>query len=325
MANNFAANLDGVRISDRFFSAFHARLAPIETFATDFAARTLPRGTKSVEVPVYSSKSSSNFTGRYSNNADSAMDYVEVTIDRHKYNTINLSDTELANTQVEWEELAEKAGQGLAEDVFADMLSPLTTLNFYYAVESTSAAFDSDKVVDIKARADEAKMPKSDRTLLLNDTYYNALLKDPAISDSDKYGSREAIEAGTIRELLGFNVVRCAVPDNSENLEGIAVFPSMLAVAMRYLAPHRPDIYASVRRLTNPETGITIGVRDWIKPEEGTRYLTFECNYGRARGQEEAGVRLTSSEILYSIDDEVGDQILDEESKAILYKPLPTI
>jgi len=320
MSNTVAANLDGRRISDAFFASFKARLAPVTSFATDFSGSIL-RGVKTVNIPLYGPASSEDFAGDYSASPDTVIEEREVAIDRHKFDTINLSDTEAATTQVEFERLAEDAGSNLAEEVFKDMLNPITVVDYYYEVVKTAALFDGDSVVDMKALADENKMPKNDRTLLLGDSYYNNLIKDPSIKNSNRYGSPEAIQQGTISGLYGCDIRQVSsIPDNGEHLEGLLVYPSALAIAMRYLKPESPEVYTRVDRYTDPETGITVGVREFYETQTGHRYMVFECNYGRDKGLEEACVRVVSTETLFSIDDEAGNSILDEGGFAILYK-----
>jgi len=320
MANTIGANLDGKAISQRFFAAFLSRLAPVTSFATDFSREVL-RGEKTVDVPLYTPKGSSDFTGSYDSSPDSEIDYRQVPIDQHKFATINLSDIENAESQIEFEEFAEQAAKGLADDVFQDMLSPLTVVDYYYEIVSTSANFDSGAVIDAKAKADLVKMPRNQRTLLLGDAYYNALIKDPAIKNSKQYGSAEAIQAGTIRNLYGSTVRQASsIPDNSEYLEGMLVYPTALALGMRYLQPQAPEVYTAIRALTDPKTGITIGLREWYEVTTGHRFMTFECQYGRAKGQEESCIRIVSTETLFSIDDEEGNSIDDEAGFAVLYK-----
>jgi hypothetical protein len=53
---------------------------------------------------------------------------------------------------------------------------------------------------------------------------------------------------------------------------------------MRYLAPQDPSAYSQAQAITDPESGLTIGLRDHFDPNTGTRYVNLECLYGYTVG-----------------------------------------
>ena len=296
MANTIASNLIGQVVSDLVFQAFHDTLVPLTGFATDFGGE-LAQGNKSVGVPVYAAKSSTNFAGDYTTNPDSTANEVVVTVDKHKFATVHISDTEAANSKAaNLMNMAVQAGQGLALDVMQDILSVVLNANFSSKVTKAAASFTSDTVVDIKTEADGNKMSQVGRSLILADGHYNALLKDTAIKNASNYGSEVAIQSGYIANLVGFRTFQSsAVPANGENLVGLAAVPSAIAIAMRYLIPQAPEAYLTTQRLQHPETGIVLGMREFAEPKSGKRYLVFECNYGYKTGQSAGLTRLVSA------------------------------
>lgn len=296
MANTIPASLNGQIVTDLFFQAFLDTLVPINRFSTDFGG-DLGHGNKTAEVPVYGAKSSSNFAGNYTTGSDSTVTNVEVIVNKHKFTSVHITDTEAANSKAaNLRNLAIQAGQGLAKDVLQDIWSLILNANYSTPITQAVGTFDSDDVTDIKNQCDTDKMPSVGRTLVLADGHYNALLKDTSIKNANHYGSDIAIRSGHIPNLVGFEVFQSsAVPDNGENLVGFAATPSAIAIAMRYLVPQNPSMYTSTMRLQDPTTGIVVGVREFGLPDTGTNYLVFECNYGSAVGQDDALTRLVSA------------------------------
>ena len=44
------------------------------------------------------------------------------------------------------------------------------------------------------------------------------------------------------------------------------------------------NTYLRAEPLTDPDTGLTIGLRDHYDNNTGTRYVNLECNYGYSKG-----------------------------------------
>ncbi len=60
---------------------------------------------------------------------------------------------------------------------------------------------------------------------------------------------------------------------------GFVACPSAIAIAMRYLQPQPGNTYEA-RSVADPETGLTVGLRDWYDLASGTRYRVLEALYG---------------------------------------------
>lgn len=287
-------------VSNAALSSFADYLLPMSTFAIDFGGEIGAKG-QTVNVPVYNSYTAGDFAGDYTTNASNDVGAVTVTVNKHKYKTISLTDLENANNgagSTRWEMFGQKLGEALALSVFQDVLSLVTAANFgTAAITSASSAFDTDDVVDLKALCDADKMPKSGRGLVLADGHFNALLKDSGVKNAANYGSTDGIQQGMIPNLVGYKTWQSgAIPANSENLVGFGATESAIAMAMRYLVPQRGgDGYDAVAQLQDPVTGAVLGMREWVDPATGTAYMTLEANYGYSVGQEDALTRIVSS------------------------------
>lgn len=287
-------------VSNAALSSFADYLTPMSSFAIDFGGEIGQKG-QVVNIPVYNSYSAGDFAGDYTTNASNDVGAVTVTVNKHKYKTISLTDLENANNgdgSTRWEAFGRKLGEALAVGVFQDVLSLVTVANFGTAAITSSAAnFDTDDVIDLKTLCDADKMPMSGRGLILADAHFNALLKDAGVKNAANYGSTDGIQQGMIPNLAGFRTFQSgAIPANSENLVGFGCTESAIAIAMRYLVPQRDGAgYDATAQLQDPVTGAVLGMREWVDPDTGTAYMTLEANYGYSVGQADALTRIVSA------------------------------
>jgi len=285
MANTLT-NLQDIRISQAFLEAFRAALQPLRAFSTDFSAEFLERG-KTVNVPVVGNAlpTSSDFAGSYSQNADRTVTTIPVVCNRHKVRSFHLTDKEAAESSfIRLERLAGSEAKQLAQDVLQDIFSVITAANYGTPAIPAVAAedFDASSVLGIRGACAQAKMPTTERSLILDDSYYTALLGDPKISHSYlTQMSQPSLMEARIPRIYGFDIFDTIVlPDNGEQLVGFAAHPAGLAIAMRYLAPLRPESYLESGPVSDPETGISFGYRRFYDNDSGKEIVAFECLYG---------------------------------------------
>jgi len=285
MANTLT-NLQDIRISQAFLEAFRAALQPLRAFSTDFSSEFLERG-KTVNVPVVGNAlpTSSDFEGSYSKNADRTVNTLAVTCDRHKVRSFHLTDKESAESSfIKLKRLAGSEAKQLAQDVLQDIFSVVTAANYGEAAIPAVAAtdFDSTHVLGIRGACARAKMPTTERSLILDDAYYTSLLGDERVSHSYlAQMSQPSLMEARIPRIYGFDIYDTIVlPENGEKLVGFAAHPAGLAVAMRYLAPLRPESYLESGPVSDPETGITFGYRRFYDNDSGKEIVAFECLYG---------------------------------------------
>jgi hypothetical protein len=285
MANTLT-NLQDVRIADTFLKTFVAALTPLRAFSTDFSSEFIERG-KTVNVPVVGGAGASyDFAGSYSQNMDSNVDSLPVVLDRHKVQSLHLTDKEVSESS--WptmERLAEEKARQLAEDVLKDIWSIVTISNYGAAAIPAIAAadFDADTVLSLRGVCATRNIPVASRNLLINDAYYTNLLGDPKISQSYlAQMSAPALMEARIPRIYGFDVYETTImPENAQNLVGFVAHPRSMVVAMRYLQPLRPESYLEAGAVTDPQTGITIGYRRFYDNDSGKEIAAFECVYGR--------------------------------------------
>ena len=282
MANTIT-DLKDVRISQNALLPWMETLLPLSAFSTNFSPDAADK-LDTVKVPVIGAPSaSSDYAGDYTANADSEASSVAVTLDRHKYKTVHLTAKEAATTSIPLlEKLVTTAAQQLAIDVMSDIFTSITAANFGTpAIPAISAEdFGYKTIIKIREACAAAKMPQESRALVLDNSYFSALLADDIVAKSfiTPLAQQGVVEA-KVNRIAGFNVFETGcVPDNGENLVGFAAHPSSLAIAMRYLTPIAN--YDEAGAVTDPVTGLTFGYLRYTDTKSNKVYITLEALYG---------------------------------------------
>lgn len=297
MANTLTNTTDTI-IANAAVDAFTAALLPLTAFSNNLSAEAVKRGDKVKVLYVPAQDAATDFAGTY-DTQDADATGVDVSINKHKFVSWGLSDTEIATMpQLALEAFGKQKGFQLAKAVLVDILSLVTNANYGAAVFTGAAStFDSDDVVDIGAACDAADWADEGRSLILSGSYHAALRKSAALKDASAFGGSEAIRMGTIPSLDTFGKVfkSTIIPANAENLVGFAAHSSAMAVAMRYLQPQEGNSYFQAGAITDPETGFTLGFRDWYDNDTGTRKKVLEANYGYVKLNGSAIKRMVSA------------------------------
>ncbi len=135
-------------------------------------------------------------------------------------------------------------------------------------------------MLKIREACSNAKMPVTDRALILDGAYYTNLFGDDVVAKGFvPQVAQPGIVEAQIRRLAGFDLHETVIlPENGEKLVGFAAHPSGLAVAMRYLEPVAE--YDEAGAVTDPETGLTFGYLRYTETQSNRVFVTVECLYG---------------------------------------------
>lgn len=282
--SNTLNNIQDIRISDVFLETFVAALMPLRAFSTDFSSEFVERG-KTVHVPVVGAANASyDFKGSYAQNADSNVDTIPVELTKHKVQSLHLTDKEYSESSViSLERLARSKARQLAQDVLQDIWGAILSADYDQAIPALAATgFDASKVLKIREACAAKNMPVSERSLILDDSFYTNLLGDDKISHSYlTQMSQPSLMEARIPRVYGFDIYETTIlPENGEKLVGFAAHPRGLAIANRYLMPLRPESYLEAGPVTDPTTGITLGYRRYYDNDSGKEIAAFECVYG---------------------------------------------
>ena len=289
MGTNTALEVYG----DKVIVELRPQLATIFAFSTDLSPSPLQKG-KSIRVPKISGSTAAEFnasTNNYDAGAVSDLEDIVVTFNKRPLAKHAIDDEQVMNYPASWwEKKAEGDAAAVALSVVTDVVSLVTPGNFGDAAADkmslSLAGFGVDQAGDIRAAAVKKKLRPGLATLVLNPDFYSKLL---AKLDARILGKASAIEDGILRRLLGFRqIIECPVIE----FPGFVCHPDAIGFANRYLAPKSKTPYTYAAPVTDEETGLTIGVREFENPSTGISSISAECAYGRAVGNEKAVLRL---------------------------------
>mgnify|MGYP003610837137 CR=1 FL=1 len=279
---NTLTNLKDVKVAQSAIKPFMATLLPIRAFSSNFSPEPADK-LDTIRVPIVGAPSpASDFSGSYTADVDSSIDVAPVQLNRHKYKTVHVTAREASETALNvLETLVGSAVKQLAQDVLQDIFTEITAANYgdpaIAALAST--AFDYKKVLGVRESCANARMPSTDRALVLDAAYFSNLLGDDIVAKSFMTPvALPGVVDGVIRRLAGFDVYETTILPNTEKLVGFAGHPSCLAVAMRYLQPVAE--YDEAGAVTDPVTGLTFGYLRYTETSSNRIFVTVECLYG---------------------------------------------
>ena len=283
--------------------AFKNRILPVMAFATRFNGTPLS-GTDKIVVPYYSlaSGASTNWdpTTGYVIGQNQTFSTKEITINKRKFRGVSFTSTEFARQPfLSVDRLVSLEAEKLADDVLADIFTVITAANFAASTLAAGAAsaFDLDDALSLRRLCGEANWPGSPRSLVLDGTFYENLLKDTRLGNMN-YGSTAAAREGTIQRIAGFDTYEVPLlPANgSEKLGGMAVYPSALMVGFSPIEPH-PTLRRTLveyQVVTDPDSGLSLEYRAFGDPILDKVNEVIECNYGYAVGEAAALKRIVT-------------------------------
>ena len=266
--------------SQMVLDQFVATLTPLNAFSRDFSSVAVQKGS-TVAVPRYDAITSTTFNSTYTGTGGT-VNTVTVTVNKHRINTVDLTDVQQLDTDVVWTKFARQQGKSLGKLVLQDIWSVVTSTNFGAVRVTTIAGFGKSKAAVLrKALADNGVDP-SECSLVVDTELYDYLLADSNISYAMYYGGAEAIREGKIPRLLGMNVYESnCIPANGITLKGFACHPDSIAIAMRGFNSVVPDgAYEYFDTVTDPESGITITIRVLYDASTGKRHASVESLFG---------------------------------------------
>lgn len=265
-----------------FLEAFTAELLPLSAFATDFSDAIVADGDDVSVGYVPLSSTASDFKGTYTPKG-SDFQRKKVTINRHKFVSWSLSDTDIfSGSIVSLQTQARQKAHDLAREVIGDILSCVTLANFGAPIfTGAQGGFDLDDVADLRTAVRKAHWPTAGRAIVLVPDYYGQVVKTNTFQSAADAGNTQVRETAVLPKLYTFQPYETeTLPDNGENLVGFVNLPSAVAVAMRYLKPRRPECYIEARAVKDTRTGITVGFRHDYDTKAGVESHIYECNYG---------------------------------------------
>ena len=267
--------------ADKALEGLVNTLVPLRAFSFSATNEPVQRG-KTALVPLIGAVTATTFANSYAICGGSAS-VITVTINRHRIASIGQDDLTAADASKGMlSDFAYQQGAGLAVAVLQDIWSLLTTANFANITSISSTALGIAELRAGRKALSKNKVPVSPRAFVFDSDPYDTLLGISNFIQVNLSGSNETLREGRISRALGADIYETNALPGTNSVMGFIAHPSAVAVAMRYLDPGETgrQYYMEARPVTDPETGITYGIRHHYDPNTGTEYVNLECNYG---------------------------------------------
>ena len=282
-----ANTLNGINLSQiaaYTLETLSAEMPVVSAFTTDFSSDVADVG-ESVSTRVASAVSAGDATTGYSA-TDVTSTAKTITLNKHKHFTAKFTDLEIAKGGLDMLErtFVRPAVHSVVNAMMDDLLALVVNATYSNSTTVTAANFGADDVATLAGDLTTLNVPRSPRSMVIKPAYYAALAKDNAIQASYAYGTPSAIRDNSIPSVHGFDVLEYSdIPANSENLEGFVCGKEALIIAGRQ--PALPENWAgAVESVQDPDTGITLQLRNWYEGKDGAQYITATLIYGVAAG-----------------------------------------
>ena len=294
-----ANTLNGINlaaVAEQSLDYLSTQFHPLRAFARDFSDEISGQG-ESVTTRVPSSMTASDLSNGYTA-SDVTSTAKTITLNKFKGYSMAFTDMEVSKSgNFDWlsSVFLGPALEVTLDAVMDDLLALVLNANYSANEVITAANFDADEVADLAADLTTAKVPKSERALVLPPSYYASVQKDAIVQDASSYGAASAVQENAAMRVHGFNLYEyTGIPTNSENLAAIALHPSALLLAAR--TPAAPaDGNVEVQDIVDPSTGLPIQLRTFYDNVAGKHYLTMGVLYGVAVGNGAALKRIKSA------------------------------
>lgn len=282
--------------------AFRTRILPIMALARKFE-RTPLEGTDTVRVPYYplASGNSTDFvagTG-YTTAQAQTLQSKSVVVNKRKFRLMDFSSQDAARQPfLDRAQVIALEAEKLADDVLADVFSVVTAANYPGTTLAAmlASAFDVDDALAIRRLCNEANWPAAGRSLVLDSTFAEYLLRDSRAQSVLTAGQTGAVTEGMLPRVAGFQPYEVPlIPANgAEKIAGFAALPSAILFACAPIPPAEPlSKVVEYRTYTDPGTGLTLEYRRFGDAVKDTASEVVEFNYGYAVGEAAALKRIT--------------------------------
>ena len=279
-------NLNLARLANAALEGFVKELLPLNVFSRSYSPEAVG-GMKGnvVLVPLVGGLVATTFGGTYAITTF-AKSVITVTINRHKIVPIGQTDLDaINNSESSLESFGFQQGAALAQAVMEDVLTLVTTANFTSVTTSLAANLNVPHLRAVRLALNQANAPKSPRFALLDCVGMDALLGVTNFVQAQMFADQNVLKEGKVMRALGLDFFELnSAFVSAASVNAFIGHGSAIAIAMRYLAPQRPEEYDNAGAYSDPNTGATIGLRDFYDPATGTRFMALECNYGYSAG-----------------------------------------
>tara|TARA_R110000824_G_scaffold79639_1_gene200539 strand:- start:962 stop:1840 length:879 start_codon:yes stop_codon:yes gene_type:complete len=273
------------QVAQQTLETLSAETPVLKAFTTDFSSDVANVG-ESVTTRIASAVTAVSATSGYGGAAQTSTAKT-ITLDNHIHYTAKFTDLEISKGGMSMLErtFVRPAVHAVVTKMVGDLLD-LVKNSPFTAVTSAipTADISADEIATLAGDLTALNVPRANRSLVLNPSYYATLASDAGIQAAYAYGGTEAIRENMIPRVHGFNVYEYSGLDNNgENLGGFACGQEALLLATRQ--PSIPENWSgALESVQDPESGLTIQLRNFYDGLTGAQYITATLIYGVAVG-----------------------------------------
>jgi hypothetical protein len=301
VAANSLGTLVGDLVVQRALTLLKYQFPVLSRITTDFSAENASYNqtirTRTRAVPTATDYNAS--TGYATSDATDSD--VTITINAHKAVQISFTANDLASTRrLLFGEQEEPIHYALGK-VMVDALYALLVVGTYTNKTTQSiAGTGRPTLLELAKQLNLRGVPMMNRTVLLNSYAFGQLAADPTIVSLATFQRPDLITQYTLPNIANFQPVEAPNLPSTGNLSGFAFTPDALLIATRL-----PNDYTNVfpgatgggvtSVVTNPDTGISVMLVQFIDHKLGAAYMRIAVMYGVAAGQTSSGQLLVTA------------------------------
>lgn len=296
-----STTLTATKILALTLASFRKQLPMLHAMSTDFGAEPLRLGeSATAHIPSLPTISTWDATTGYGNGANSArglMVDVPVTVDSHKFVTLEWGHiNNITDQKDSIDQMVSNAAYVLGKAMLDSILAKFVAANVSRSVSSLWEDADRETLKAVRKLMNIAGAASEGRVIIGNTDFIGQLGDDARIASNDFSGQRtEASAYAHYRNVEGFRDIMeyPDLPANAENIMGIAFEPR--AVALRAGIPdHTFDLakalgvpsVANTEVMTDPDSGFTLLAITWMTPATFKLNLTLAAVWGSAVGKQ---------------------------------------
>lgn len=300
-----AMTLSTPEIADLVLQSLRKTVPFAGAFYTDFSAKAGVLNQKiTVRKPLVGTAQNWNATTGYATGAQDIKDVyedVDITIDQHQFYPLRLDHIDAESTVGNQDELIREQcaiGAGVIGKAVIDSVFAKVTAATLSQVVEIDAAGNVDKDTTIALRQKLLRARGQQRNLFLSLAAYAALESDPRIESKDFHGQINGIdEYGALSNISGFaGVYEYEDLPTAGDLVGVALAKEAVLLATRVPVVNQQladalgiPLSATVEPITDPDTGLTLGLVKWQTPNTLALNLAVALMWGSAVGKQAAG------------------------------------
>lgn len=297
LAANSLGSIAGDLIVQRALTLLKLSFPELNVISTDFSAESVKFG-QDVISRIKTVPAVSNYVaGTGYTTGDAVTTDVPVTIDQHKGVEISFNANELASTDRDiFGEQSEGAHYSLGKAFVDAIYAVITVANFANETVSAVGDFDRSKMQLLRKALNGRGVPKLGRFALLNPDFADKLGNDSSLVSLATFQRPEIITEGMLPRVSGFQPYEVENLPSAESLVGFSGTADSLVIATRVPSDYTIALpgasNGAVSTITNPDTGITVQLVQFVDHKKAASYWRIAVTFGAAKGNGLAGQRL---------------------------------